>query len=167
MNDLIKEPACCGFGHRNYFPGKYEDDLSQILKRLYIENGVRTFYTGRMGNFDAAFSSSVSLLKRDHNDVKLYLVLPYFSNKLNNKTEMEYLKMIYDEIFIPDILSGVHYRAAITLRNRWMVDNSDYVVSGAVYDHGGAYQAIKYAENKGKNIIHTTFSNGIDKRGRI
>lgn len=48
---------------------------------------------------------------------------------------------------------GIHYKAAIQKRNRWMVDQSDFVLSGIYRDFGGAYQTIRYAKRIGKTVI--------------
>ena len=54
---------------------------------------------------------------------------------------------------IPDVVVGVHPKAAIKKRNRWMVENSDVVVTYVFKDYGGAYDAKKYAEKLDKKVI--------------
>ena len=162
---LAFSSACCGFGHRDYFPAEYDDALRETVRRLYKKEKVCKFYTGGMGDYDRAFASAVRSLKRDHQEVRLHLVLPYYSNRINtDKREAEYLKELYDEIYIPDFLSGIHYKSAITLRNRWMVDHSDHVISAVIYDYGGAYQAVGYAEKQGKKLINIAHHKNISER---
>ena len=60
---------------------------------------------------------------------------------------------MYDEVIIPDVVAGVHPKTAITKRNKWMVEESDYIISYVTRDFGGAYTAIKYATKLGKKII--------------
>ena len=57
---------------------------------------------------------------------------------------------------IPDVLAGVHPKSAITKRNRWMAENSDFVVTYVYRDFGGAYDAKKYALKLGKTVFETT-----------
>jgi hypothetical protein len=57
--------------------------------------------------------------------------------------------MVYDDVIIPDVLAGVHPKSAITKRNRWMVENSDFIIAYVLRDHGGAYSAVKYANKIG------------------
>lgn len=83
-------------------------------------------------------------------------VNPYFSNDLN--TRRDYYAASYDDVIIPQELTGVHYRAAIPLRNRWLVEHSDLIISYLVRRDGGAFQAIQYAESCGKTIIPVTRS---------
>ena len=104
-----------------------------------------------MGNFDGSFSSAVRGLQRKYPDIKLILVKPYFSNELN--TNKEYYEYTYDGVVIPDVVVGVHPKAAIKKRNRWMVENSDVVVTYVFKDYGGAYDAKKYAEKLDKKVI--------------
>ena len=51
------------------------------------------------------------------------------------------------------MLSGVNPKSAITKRNRWMVENSDFIVTYVCRDFGGAYSAKKYALKIGKKIF--------------
>ena len=61
---------------------------------------------------------------------------------------------MYDSIIVPDELADVHPKQAIRLRNRWMVDHSDVIFSYVDNRSGGAYEALKYAACKGKNIYN-------------
>jgi len=56
-------------------------------------------------------------------------------------------------VCIPDALMGVHPKSAITKRNHWMVDNSNYIVTFVYRDFGGAYDAKKYAIKQSKTVI--------------
>jgi nucleoside 2-deoxyribosyltransferase len=76
----------------------------------------------------------------------------YISNKLN--TEKAYYEYYYDEIIIPEELCGVHYKAAIQKRNRWMVDRADCLIAYLFRDFGGAYETVKYAKKQGKPVIN-------------
>ena len=60
---------------------------------------------------------------------------------------------MYDDVIIPPELIGVHYKAAIKARNRWMIDNSDVVMVYTIRDYGGAFDAMKYAIKNGRNVI--------------
>lgn len=47
----------------------------------------------------------------------------------------------------------VHPKAAIKKRNRWMIDECDFVIGYIQRDHGGAYDAIQYAKQMKKQVI--------------
>ncbi len=53
---------------------------------------------------------------------------------------------MYDEIVIPDELAGVHYKATIKQRNRWIVEHCDTIIDCTYRDFGEAYTAIQYAK---------------------
>lgn len=87
-----------------------------------VENeGVMTFYSGGMGAFDGLCESVVHELKQTY-PLKLYLIMPYVTKRLN--TDKAYYEVQYDDIIIPD-LGEVHYKCAITERNKWIAEQSD------------------------------------------
>ena len=129
-----------------------EKPLREVLERLVEEHGVTVFYSGGMGEFDALFARTVRVLKRDYSSLRLVLVMPYLTRRLN--ADKAYYETQYDEILIPAELDGVHPKKAIGLRNRWMVDHSDFVVAALHRNYGGAAKAIQYALEAGRNITY-------------
>ena len=104
-----------------------------------------------MGDFDSLFSSAVRSAKKVYPHIKLIGVKPYFTNDIN--TDKDYYTALYDDIIIPDELAGIHPKAAIKARNRWIIDNSDIVLIYTVRNFGGAYEAKRFAERNGKRLI--------------
>lgn len=144
------EKCCSAFGHSNFY-ANVQDVLRDIVSELVTEYEVTVFMTGGIGNFDAGFCQTVREIKALIKDVQLILVKPYFSNELN--TNREYYNTFFDDVVVPNELLGVHYKSAIQKRNRWMVDRSDFVISGVYRDFGGAFQTIQYASKAGKKVI--------------
>ena len=142
--------VCCGFGHRMGEPINTES-LIGILENLIKDCGVDIFYIGGMGDFDNAFLYCVKKLRKKYTNISLMLIKPYFSNKLNDNKEIYEL---FDEIIIPEVSSQAYYKNAIKIRNRWIIDKSDFVISGVYREYGGAYEAIMYAKKIGKKIIN-------------
>ena len=142
--------ACCGFGHRVLLMD-IEKPLREVLERLAAEEGVTEFYTGGMGEFDALFARTVRSMKRANPHLGLVLVLPYLTRQA--ATEKAWYESQYDEILTPAELDGIHPKAAITLRNHWMVDHSDFVIAALRRDYGGAAEAVRYAKNQGKVVV--------------
>lgn len=68
--------------------------------------------------------AAVRRLKKKYQDLNIHLnlVLPCMTNQINR--DKEYLESKFDNIIIPIDLMGVHYKAAIKKRNRWMVDQA-------------------------------------------
>ena len=104
-----------------------------------------------MGEFDSLFSSAVRKAKKTYPNIKLICVKPYFTNDIN--IDKDYYAALYDDIIIPDELAGIHPKAAIKARNRWIIDNSDIVLIYTVRNFGGAYEAKRFAERNGKRLI--------------
>ena len=62
--------------------------------------------------------------------------------------------ILYDDIIIPYELADIHPKAAIKYRNRWMIDHSDIVLIYTKRTYGGAYEARRYAERIGKEVVY-------------
>ena len=141
--------ACCGFGHRMVLADIEVDVYSAVLTA--VQEGCAIFYTGAMGDFDTLFSVAVRRVKVKYPLIKLICVKPYLTNDLN--TNKDYYAALYDDILIPTACVGVYHKAAITVRNRWIVDNSDQVISYIIRDFGGAADAVNYARKQNKPIV--------------
>ena len=146
----MRELSCCGFGHWVLLLD-IEKPLREVMERLVKEQGVTEFFTGGMGEFDELFARTVWSMERDDPRLRLVLVLPYLTRQI--ATKKAWYERQYSEILIPAELDGVHPKAAITLRNRWMVDHSDFIVAALRWDYGGAAEAARYAETRGKVVM--------------
>ena len=144
-----KIKACCGFGHRQVFEN-ITDKLDNAISYA-ADQGCKIFYTGAMGDFDSLFSSAVRKAKTNYPDIKLICVKPYMTKDINENGE--YLYSLYDDIIIPTELADVHYKAAITKRNQWIIQKSEIVIIYSTRNYGGAYKAMKYAKKNNKTII--------------
>lgn len=151
MNDLMKIYTVSFFGHRNLYDIRRIDKrLSPLLKELIQTKPYVSFLIGRHGEFDEYAASVIKRVQKevgsDNND--LTLVIPY------GVADIEYYENYYDNVIIPEIVDGVHPKLAITLKNRWMVEQSDLVIVNVEHSKGGAYTAMKYAERINKKIIN-------------
>lgn len=149
----MENKVCCCFGHREA-NGNLSDQLEVIIEHLIVNKGVKTFFTGGMGQFDRKFSVAVRAKQKTYPDIKLILVYPYMTRELT--VNQKWYEANYDSILIPYELMGKHYKSAITERNQWLVNHSDYVVAHVYCTFGGAYQAVRYAERKNKEIYRVT-----------
>ena len=141
--------ACCGFGHRE-ISENIERKVEAAVEEA-IRQGCEVFYTGAMGDFDSLFSTAVRKAKKTYPHIMLICVKPYMTKELNESRD--YYSLMYDDVIIPTELMGVHYKAAIKARNRWMINHSDLVISYVIRDYGGASEAVQYADKQGKQII--------------
>lgn len=149
MNDFVISL----FGHREIRDlYRLEEKLSKVVKELIQIKPYIVFLIGRNGEFD---KYSTSIIKRIIREIKsenseITLVLPYMVS------DMEYYEKYYDNIIIPESVCMAHHKYAITLRNRWMVEQSDLIICYVERENGGAYSALKYAQKHGKQIINLT-----------
>lgn len=145
---------CTFAGHREVYQAGIDAEIEKAINELLRTDDEFVFYTGGMGRFDDMCSSAVRSAKHQYSNLRisLLLVLPYMSNRLN--TDKAYYEDRYDDIIIPTELAGVHYKAAITKRNRWMVDRAECVIAYVYREFGGAFETVKYARKKEKNIIN-------------
>lgn len=143
------------FGHRHidYF-FKYEDKLYTLVHKLISKNQYVDFLVGRDGDFDQLASSVVHRAKRDLGAERCGLtwVMPY--QKAEYYKNAEAFDKYYDSVEVCAKSAKSHYKSAIQIRNKSMVDCSDFVVFFVEHNYGGAYQTMKYAKKHGKKIIN-------------
>ena len=141
--------ACCGFGHREVFENISEKIYSAVKEAA--EQGCDIFYTGGDGEFDKLYSSAVRKLKTLYPNVRLILVKPYMTKRINDTGD--YLYSLYDDIFIPTEFADTHFKSIIKKRNRLIVDWCSVVVVYVKREYGGAFEAMRYAEKQSKTVI--------------
>ena len=139
------------FGHREIDDlWRLEKQLYPIIKKLIESKTYVTFLIGRNGEFDEFAASVIKRVQKElgkeNNDITL--VLPY------SVANIEDYEKYYDSIIIPESTYGVHYKSVITLKNRWMIEQSELVIVYVERDRGGAYAVMKYAEKLNKKIIN-------------
>lgn len=59
-----------------------------------------------------------------------------------------------EETFLPDGIEIGPVRFAIDRRNKWMVEQADYVITHVTHSWGGAAKFKEFAEKKGKIVIN-------------
>lgn len=136
-------------GHRVVEDYSVEERLHELFWELLRTKEYVEFYLGRNGDFDILAASVIKRLHKNYRDDNsaMILVLPY------PVKDYEYYKDYYDEIIIPDELHGVHPKAAITERNRWMVTNTDVLIAYIRNESGGTAAFVHMAEQLGRRII--------------
>ena len=60
----------------------------------------------------------------------------------------------YSDTMLPEGTETVHPRFAISWRNKWMIKQSDYVVTYITHSWGGAVQFAEMAERQKKTVIN-------------
>lgn len=146
--------VCTFAGHREVYQANISEMLDEAISKIINTDDSFRFLVGGMGEFDGMCSSAVRRAKRKYpnKEIRLEIVLPYLTHELNeNKL---YYETSFDDVVIPIELAGVHYKSAITKRNRWMVEQSDWLIAFVYRDFGGAYTTLRHAEKKCLQIIN-------------
>lgn len=135
------------FGHRDFFDEniKREDVVSLMESKAKAEPV--DFYLGQYGKFDAFAYDCAKLYKEKHPTAKLYFVTPYIHPNYSRLKDKER----FDGIIYPEI-ENVPKRYAISKRNEWIVDQSDFIIFYISHNFGGAYNALIKAITN--NIAH-------------
>ena len=138
------------FGHKDT-PKEIEPTLRSTLIDLIENKNVTAFYVGNNGNFDTMVRRQLEDLSRIY-PITYSVVLAYLpteKNKYDNLTNTIY----------PEGLETVPKRFAISWRNKWMIQQSDIVVTYVTRDFGGAAQFKVLAERQCKIVIELSESN--------
>lgn len=143
------------FGHREINQlYVVEKKLETIIHRLISSKEYVNFLIGRDGEFDFIAASVIHRIikERDYGNASLTLVLPYMKAEYRDN-EQAYLNY-YDEVEIYPESAKVHFKAAIQIRNRNIIDRSDLVICFVEIKKGGAYQSLQYAKQTGVQMIN-------------
>ena len=142
------------FGHREIdnvvqIERNLEDKITELIRtKQYVE-----FLVGREGEFDILAASVVKRVKKqmDYGNCSLIWVLPYMKAEFrdNKKNFLDY----YDDVEICEQSAKAHFKSAMQIRNRAMVDRADLVICCIQHKSGGAYKTVQYAEKQDKNIF--------------
>ena len=137
------------FGHREVEgAAEIESRLERLLHDLITRKQYVEFLVGRDGEFDLLVASAIrrAVKQYGYGNTSLTLVLPYMKAKYRDNKQ--YYLSYYDEVEICSESSDAHYKSAIQVRNRSMVDRSDLVVCCIQHKSGGAYRTMQYAEKQ-------------------
>ena len=137
--------VCTFFGHRNC-PEPIRDRLCTVLEALILKHGVDLFYVGKEGQFDALVRQVLRNLKRAYPHIQYAVVLAYLPTKRTTED--------LSDAMLPEGIEAVLPRYAISWRNRWMLQRSDYVVTYITHSWGGAAQFAETARRQNKTVIH-------------
>ena len=154
---MDKNCTACFTGHR---PEKLKSPKEEIVEKLTdsinlaILKGVNAFITGLAEGVDL-WAGKIILEKKNNGEIiKLIAAMP-FRNYSAQSPEFQEIMEGADEIVVvsdgdPDPEDDKSYIE----RDRWMVDNSDYIISVYEGQSGGTRNTIEYAIEKNKEVIY-------------
>ena len=137
---------CTFFGHREC-SDSIKVKLREVLIDLVTNYDVDMFYVGNQGRFDAIVRGALRELKKEYPQINYAVVLAYMPEK---QTEYD----DYSDTMLPEGIESVHPRYAISWRNNWMLQRSDYVVTYITHSWGGAAQFAEKANRQKKTVIN-------------
>ena len=138
--------SCTFFGHREC-PDSIKTRLREVLLDLITNHDVDLFYVGNQGQFDAIVRSVLRELKKEYPQIDYAVALAYMPGE---PTEYDN----YSDTMLPDGIESVHPRYAISWRNNWMLQKSDYIVTNITHSWGGAAQFAEKAKSQKKIVIN-------------
>ena len=110
---------------------------------------VKEFWVGNYGEFDYMSAKAVREMKTIYKNIELILVIPYLTKTINEYKQVYYSD--FDSILIADIPQNTPQRYKILNCNRYIVNNSDFMICYVDHFWGGAAKTLKYAQSQ-KNI---------------
>ena len=119
------------FGHKDT-PKEIEPTLRSTLIDLIENKNVNVFYVGNHGNFDTMVRRQLVELSQFY-PITYSVVLAYIPTEKNKYDDLT--NTIY-----PEGIESVPKRFAISYRNKWMVEQSDILVTYVARTYGGAWQ---------------------------
>lgn len=140
--------TCFFIGHRDA-PDSLLPALSAAVEKHITEHGVDQFVVGAYGRFDSLAAQAVRRAKKQHPDILLFYLRPY------HPSERPQTPAGFDGSFYPSGMETVPRKAAIVWANRYMVDNSQFLIAYARYSVSNAWELTEYARKRERRgLIH-------------
>jgi uncharacterized phage-like protein YoqJ len=154
---FTKTIACCFTGHRG-IPAADREKIRQRLEKeleTLADNGVTLFITGGALGFDTMAALAVFELKKRRKNIKLRLAIPCENQTRGwSDADVALYKDIMDRADQVVYTARKYTAGCMHVRNRYMVDNSDYCIAYKTRESGGTAYTVKYALQKEKKVIN-------------
>ena len=136
--------VCTFIGHEQT-PCEIKEKLCDQIELLITKYGVDTFFVGTHGNFDRIVYDSLCQLERKYK-ITTKIVLAYLSQKTD----------WYDlsKTIFPAQLDNVPPKYAISKRNKYMIEQSNYMICYVDNTQTNAYVFAKMAIKKGLLVFN-------------
>ncbi|MBR6719619.1 MAG: DUF1273 family protein [Clostridia bacterium] len=147
--------VCAFTGHRD-IPAKDFAAVRDFTKKtvdLLIARGVTEFITGGAAGYDM-LAAEIVIEAKKYASVKLVVAVPCKGQeRYYSRCDKERYRCIIEMADDIETLAEHYYDGCMHVRNRYMVDNSDFLISYCTKTEGGSYYTRCYAKENKKHII--------------
>ncbi len=141
---------CTFFGHSDC-PSSVKADLRNALIDLIEHHEVDMFYVGNNGTYDRIVRTTLKELQSEYTHIRYAVVLARLPGRVHEYDD-------YSDTMLPEGIESVPPRFAISWRNKWMLQQSDFVVTYITRTWGGAAQFAYIAKRQNKTVIELSKS---------
>ncbi len=142
------------FGHREVpYEPTMEAALEQIVRDLLQTHSYVSFLLGRDGEFDRLAASVIHRVRKEwgeHNS-EIVWVMPYL--KQDYLRNQENYDRYYTYIEVCEESASAHFKAAMEIRNKQMIDRSQLVIGYVRRNVGGAAKTLAYAKQQNIPVL--------------
>lgn len=142
--------ACALTGHRTVGRDLSKEKLNHLLRMLIVDKNVDTFYCGMAMGFDLLACEMLLDLQKIYPQVKVVACIPCpgQSDLFPEREKIRYRELL--KRCNSNVLISLSYtKFCMHMRNRYMVDNADYLLAYCHKPTGGSAGTVKYAQQKG------------------
>ena len=139
--------VCAFIGHSDC-PESVKEKLFLEIENLIVNEKVNIFYVGTQGAFDRLVYEVLCELEKEYKII-INVALAY----LNREDEFTYYDT--EKTVFPDCLTKTPPRFAISKRNDYMLQNSDYLICFLNHQFSNTYEFVLKAVKKNKKIINS------------
>lgn len=148
----MKLHRCCFTGHRPEKLFLVDKEIIRELEReieLAIESGFTTFITGMARGVDIWAAEIVLKLRKKNKELHLICASPYegFETRWSRDWQQRY-KKVMKKADLVKYISDKYTPSCFRIRNEWMVNHSNRVISVYNGKAGGTRNTINYAKAK-------------------
>ena len=150
-----KNLTCCITGHRpNKLPWNYDENKENCLKfkrnlKILLEEeinyGIKIFLTGMAEGFDMIATEILLELRNEYKEIRIVAIIPCLAQEKlwEISQQNRYYKILsqYDDKIV---LSKSYNKNCMNNRNKYMVENSCFVIACYNGSNSGTGNTVKY-----------------------
>lgn len=155
---FLNSKCCCFTGHRPEKLHISENEVKALLEQAItqaVEDGFLTFISGMARGVDIWASEVVLDLREDNPEIHLICTPPYngFEKRWSLSDQRLYNDILENSDFVK-FISQHYYKSCFQVRNVYMVNHSQRVISAYNGSSGGTRNTIYYANRKGVEVVN-------------